>query len=54
MIRVMKEVKKFEILEINSLKDDFKSTAYGKLAEISQLQVYLLNTTENLQKAEAR
>lgn len=36
-------------LKINSIKDDFKTVVDIKLEKISEVQVYLLNATENLQ-----
>lgn len=40
--------------EISIIKDDIKTAVHTKLAEITELHVYLLNATENLQKVDEK
>lgn len=50
----IKEQREFATSKINSLKEDFKKAVDAKLAEISQLWVYLLNAIENLQEIDEK
>lgn len=52
LMQEKRELREFTTFEVNSLKEEFKSDVDNKLAEIAQLQVYLISVTENLQKVD--
>lgn len=48
--RDMKKFQESTALEISLTREEFQSVINNKLVEIAELQVYLMNVTENFQK----